>query len=68
MTVEAKSDTYPTKLGKIVHDRACVRIGTLLFKASRRLENGTKYGPIPQRFVSRTSSSGFFSLEHTFPR
>ena len=37
--------SYPTKFGRIVHDRACVLIGTLSSNALVRFGNATKYGP-----------------------
>lgn len=37
--------TYPTKLGRIVHDRAFVRIGMLFARASWILGKATKNGP-----------------------
>lgn len=35
-------ETYPTKLGRMVHDLACVFMGVWFARASRRLGNGTK--------------------------
>ena len=37
--------THPTKLGRMVHERACVWMGTRFVSASRRFGNATKYGP-----------------------
>lgn len=37
--------THPTKLGRIVHDRALVWIGMWFSSASRKFGNATKYGP-----------------------
>lgn len=38
--------TYPTKLGRIVHERAMVLTGMLSVRARLRPEKATKYGPI----------------------
>lgn len=38
-------DTYPTKWGRIVHERASVLMGVLLVSASRTLGKETKKGP-----------------------
>ena len=37
--------TYPTKFGRMVQDRAFVRIGMLFSRASARLGKATKKGP-----------------------
>jgi hypothetical protein len=42
---ERKKGTHPTKLGRIVHERAWVNMGTLFSRVSRRFGNATKYGP-----------------------
>jgi hypothetical protein len=39
------SNTYPTKFGRMVHERASVFMGMLLASASRMLGNATKNGP-----------------------
>jgi hypothetical protein len=44
-TVSAWRAAHPTKVGRMVHARACVLIGMWLSRASRRLGNATKYGP-----------------------
>jgi hypothetical protein len=43
-----ESNTYPTKFGRIVQERASVLMGVLFASASRMLGNATKNGPARQ--------------------
>ena len=61
VTIET-GKTYPTKLGRMVHDRACVFIGVLFNNASRRLGKATKNGPV-NLLVFNTQ----FPVQRTYP-
>ena len=61
VTIET-GKTYPTKLGRMVHDRACVFIGVLFNNASRRLGKATKNGPV-NLLVFNT----WFPVQRTYP-
>jgi hypothetical protein len=61
VTIET-GKTYPTKLGRMVHERACVFIGVLFNNASRRLGKATKNGPV-NLLVFNTQ----FPVQRTYP-